>query len=211
MARQSRGAAILIAAVCAGLALVFFHKLLLGGMILARGDVYAYFYPYWSIRNAALLAGQIPLWTPDVFMGVPLLANSQVGLNYPPNWPLTPFDPPTGIALSLALHSAWGMLGVYALGRRTLGLARLPALLAGLLFGMGGYLGGKAEHINQFQALAWMPWAFLLLDRLSRTRRPRDVGLLGAALALQFLAGHPQTVFITAVGLGVYGLVWPQN
>jgi hypothetical protein len=197
--------------VCAGLALVFFHKLLLGGMILARGDVYAYFYPYWSIRNAALLAGQVPLWTPDVFMGAPLLANSQVGLFYPPNWPLTFLDPPTGIALSLALHSAWGMLGVYALGRRTLGLARLPALLAAVLFGMGGYLAGKAEHINQFQALAWMPWAFLLLDRLGWTRRPRDIALLGAALALQFLAGHPQTVFITALGLGVYGLVRPQN
>lgn len=206
-----RGTALLTAAVCAGLAPVFFHKLLLGGMILARGDVYAYFYPYWSVRNAALLAGYIPLWTPDVFMGAPLLANSQVGLFYPPNWPLAPFDPPAGIALSLVLHSAWGMLGVYALGRQTLGVARLPALLAALLFGMGGYLGGKAEHINQFQALAWMPWVFLLLDRLGQARRWRGIGLLGAALALQFLAGHPQTVFITLVGLGVYGLVWPRG
>ncbi len=121
-----RGTALLTAAVCAGLALVFFHKLLLGGMILARGDVYAYFYPYWSVRNAALLAGYIPLWTPDVFMGAPLLANSQVGLFYPPNWPLAPFDPPAGIALSLVLHSAWGLLGAYALGGQPRYPQRLP-------------------------------------------------------------------------------------
>src|SRR5690606_9747344 len=36
------------------------------------------------------------------------------------------------------------------------------------------------------------PWAF--------------TPLLGAALALQLLAGHTQTVFITGVGLGVFGL-----
>src|SRR5689334_15160571 len=182
-------------------------------MILARGDMYAYFYPYWTIRSAAFLSGHIPLWTPDIFMGVPLLANSQIGVFYPPNWIVTPFDAPAAITISLLLHVIWAMTGAYRLARATLGLDQLPALLAAAVFGLGGYMGAKVENINQFQALAWMPWLFLLLHFAIMSSTSRTVLryglLLGIGIALQLLAGHPQTVFITAVGLGVYALILP--
>ncbi|MEO8608735.1 MAG: YfhO family protein [Chloroflexota bacterium] len=193
-----------------GLTLLFFYKLAFTGMILARGDMYAYFYPYWTVRSAAFLSGHIPLWTPDIFMGVPLLANSQIGVFYPPNWIVTPFDAPTAITISLLLHVVWAMTGAYRLARATLNLDQLPALLAAAVFGLGGYLGAKVENINQFQALAWMPWLFLLLHFALVTptiRQKLRFGLLlGIGIALQLLAGHPQTVFITAIGLGVYAL-----
>ncbi|MBI5667202.1 MAG: YfhO family protein [Chloroflexi bacterium] len=195
------------------LTLLFFHRLAFSGLILARGDVYAYFYPYWHVRNAALMNGQLPLWSPDIFMGVPLLANSQVGTFYPPNWPLVPFDPPTGITISLLAHVVWALLGAYWLARRVVRLDTLPALLAAALFGLGGYLGAKAENINQLQALAWMPWIFGIFHHaICRSEPPvrpynlRSILLLGIALALQTLPGHPQTVFITTVGLVVYGM-----
>jgi hypothetical protein len=210
------------------LTLLFFYKLAFTGMILARGDMYAYFYPYWAVRNAALMAGQIPLWTPDIFMGAPLLANSQIGLFYPPNWILTPLDAPTAITISLLLHVIWAVMGAYRLARATLGLDQLPALVAAAVFGLGGYMGAKVENINQFQALAWMPWLFLVLNYAVLTPNPptpfpRIQGkgerkyfpnrhtlryglLLGISIALQLLAGHPQTVFITAVGLGIYAI-----
>lgn len=184
----------------------FFHRITLGGMILARGDLYAYFYPYWQARSTAFLSGHIPLWSPDVFMGVPLLANSQLGTFYPPNWLVTPFDAPTAVMLSLVTHLVWAILGVYLLTRRTLKLDGIPALLAGVLYGLGGYLGAQVEHINQLQALAWMPWLFLLFHQ-TRANPVRATLLLGIGLALQLLAGHPQTVFITLVGLGIYGVV----
>lgn len=213
---------LLIPIVIVALTLVFFHRLAFSGMILARGDVYAYFYPYWSVRNAALLAGQIPLWSPELFMGVPLLANSQLGTFYPPNWLVAGLTPPQGVTISILMHMAWAMLGVYMLAQRTLRLAAIPALLAAALFGLGGNLGAKVENINQLQALAWMPWLFLVLYRAvasegvqlnapSGTRLrgsvigSRQTVLLGMGLALQLLAGHPQTVFITLVGLFVYG------
>ena len=68
------------------LPLLFFHQLAFSGKILARGDTYQYFYPYWDARNQAYRAGELPLWTPNLFMGVPLLANPQLGAYYPPNW-----------------------------------------------------------------------------------------------------------------------------
>ncbi len=186
------------------LTLVFFYRLAFTNLILARGDTFIYFYPYWYIRNAALMSGHLPLWSPDVFMGVPLLANSQVGTFYPLNWLVAPFSPPDGIRLSILFHVAFAAIGVYALARR-LGLSRLAAFTAGALFAFGGYMGSHVEQINQLQGLAWMPLLIYLLDRALKRPLPNTI-LLGAALALQFFSGHTQTVFISAVALAIYAL-----
>ncbi|MCC6892885.1 MAG: YfhO family protein [Anaerolineae bacterium] len=202
----------LVLIVLVAIPLLFFWRISFSGMVMARGDVYNYFYPLWDVRSASLRVGQVPLWSPDVFMGVPLLANSQLGTFYPPNWLVTPFTAPTAITLSLLAHTMWALLGVYLLTRRVLRLDPVPALVAGVLFGLGGYLGGQSEHINQLQALSWMPWLFLVVSHQlsavsNRSRLVYGILVFGVCVALQLLAGHPQTVFITLVGLGVFGFV----
>ncbi len=173
--------------------------------ILARGDTFTYFYPYWHVRNAALLSGDPPLWSPDLFMGVPLLANSQLGTFYPPNWIVAPLSPPDSIRVSILLHVAWAALGTYLLAKRTLGVGRLAALTAAVIFAFGGHVGAHVEQINQLQGLAWLPWLIYLFDRaLSHPRS--GVILLGIGLALQFFTGHTQTVFITVLALAIYAL-----
>jgi hypothetical protein len=187
------------------LTLIFFHGLAFSGLILGRGDTYAYFYPYWAVRNAALMQGHLPLWSPDIFMGVPLLANPQLGTFYPPNWLVVPLSPPDGIRLTVLMHIYWSLLGVYVLARRwQIGL--FPALAAAAIFALGGYTGSHVEQVNQLQGLAWMAWLFWLYDRAIE-RPVRFAPLLAIGLALQFLTGHTQTVFISGLGLGVYGLV----
>lgn len=188
------------------LALIFFYKLAFTDLILARGDTYAYFYPYWAARDTALAAGQIPLWTPDLFMGAPLLANSQLGTFYFPNWLTIRLAAPDAIRVSVLIHSVWAALGAYALARRAAGLAIIPALLAGALYGLGGHLGAHVEQINQLQGLAWMPWLFLAFHLTLKAPR-RYLPLLALGWALQFFSGHTQTTFITGVGLGIYGLL----
>lgn len=190
-----------------GLALLVFQGLAFTDMILARGDTYTFFYPYWDARDAALRAGQLPLWTPDIFMGAPLLADPQIGSFYPPNWLTAGLRAPDAIRYSILLHVLWAGLGAYLLARRRAGLERTPALLAGWLYALGGHLGAHVEQINQLQGLAWLPWLFYLYDGLLAGRRMALHGLLLAgALALQIFSGHTQTVFIGAVGLAVYGL-----
>ncbi len=198
------------AVVLLALALVFFHRLAFSGLILGRGDTFSYFYPYWAARSAALAAGRLPLWTPDLFMGVPLLANSQLGAFYPLNWPVSGLLPPDGIRLSVLFHVWWALLGAYVLARDVLGAGRgwrahLPALTAAAVYGLGGYVGAHVEQINQLQGLAWLPWVFWLCRRA--LARPVWIVPLAMGLALQFLSGHTQTVFITALGLGVIGLI----
>lgn len=54
-----------------GLIALFFNKMAFSNLILARGDTFLYFYPYWQVAADALRSGRVPLWNPDIFMGVP--------------------------------------------------------------------------------------------------------------------------------------------
>lgn len=188
----------------AALTLLHFAPLAFSGLIPGRGDTFNYFYPWWTARNAALLAGELPLWSPDIFMGVPLLANPQAGVFYPPNWLTLPLDAPAGIRLSILLHVFFALWGMYRLARRSLQPA--PALAAALLFGLGGYVGAHVEQINQLQGMAWTPWLLLWLLRALQGSR-RCLLLLPAGLALQFLSGHVQLTFISGIGLALAALL----
>lgn len=188
----------------AALTVLFFWRLALTNLVLARGDVLLYFYPLWDYRAEALRSGRIPLWNPYLFMGVPFLANSQAGVLYPFNWPLAGLPSPVAFKVAVIAHIILAGAGAILFARRALGLRPTSAWLGGLLFALGGYLTAQVEHINQLQGLAWLPFAFTLIAVYPGTLR----GTLGLAvvLALQLLAGHTQSAFITLVGLAFYSL-----
>jgi hypothetical protein len=193
------------------LVLVILNQLVFTPLILARGDTYNYFYPYWQARDMAFSAGNLPLWTHNIFMGAPLLANPQLGTFYPPNWlsPLFP-DVTQSMRWSIVLHLIWAGWGAFALMRVVMPeTGRLGAIVAGMLFAGGGYLGAHVEQINQLQGLAWLGWLFALYHRfLVDDKRLRWGLLLAGVWALQIFSGHTQTVAIAGIGMGVYGLVW---
>ena len=200
--------AVLPAAVLLGLLLFFFNKMALSNLILARGDTFLYFYPYWHAAAEALRESRVPFWNPAIFMGVPMLANSQAGFFYPLNWPLWfLLETPYAVSASILLHILIAALGVYLVGRRVLSLSRSAALVAAASFAFGGYLTAQVEHINQLQGLAWLPWFLLAMDLVKKgTRRSWLLAAIsiGGLFALQLLAGHTQTTFITGVAI----LIW---
>ncbi|MDE2950469.1 MAG: YfhO family protein [Chloroflexota bacterium] len=203
--RRSRRFLPLLLIICA--TLILFRHLTFSDLILARGDTYNYFYPYWDARNAAFRAGELPLWTTDLFMGAPLLANPQLGTYYPLNWLTAPFRAPQAIKISILIHSVLAGLGVFYLYREAVEKRAMPALLAALVYSFSGYLGAHVEQINQYQGLAWLPFLFALYHRtLTRGRTRRDGLLFALAWALQIFCGHTQTVFISGIGLGLYGI-----
>ncbi len=190
------------------LILLFFNQLAFSNLILARGDTFLYFYPYWHMAAAALQSWRVPLWNPSIFMGAPLLANSQMGFFYPLNWPLwLLFDTPYALSASILLHLFIAAVGSYLAGRRVMRLQPAAALVTALTFALGGYLTAQVEHINQLQGLAWLPWLLLVVAGF-RGRNRRDwlitIGAVAFLLALQLLAGHMQTAFISAVALFIW-------
>ncbi|HZD10361.1 MAG TPA: YfhO family protein [Candidatus Binatia bacterium] len=190
--------------------ILFFWKLALTGLILARGDTFLYFYPYWQAAADALKAGRVPLWNPAIFMGAPFVANSQAGFFYPPNWPLwLLLRAPYAVSASIVLHVMLAALGAYMLARKQLRQTIVGAALAAVAFALGGYLSAQVEHVNQLQGLAWMPWLLAGAGGFRRRQRRRTgviVELLLAAIifTLQLLAGHTQTLFISISALLIF-------
>jgi len=179
---------------------------LVAGWVLAGGDLHTYFFPYWAAATRAFQAGTLPLWNPYLFAGAPLLANSQVGIFYPLNWPFWWISGTSLASAAWALH--WSVLvhlilaavNASVLARR-LGAKPWSAALAGFLYAGSGYLGVHIEHLNQLQGLAWLP---LVLLPSTASAIPAPVTIL--ALALILLAGHTQMAFIAVLGLAVWRL-----
>jgi hypothetical protein len=92
--------------------LIWFGPWLLAGEPRMGGDVTIEHFPRLTYALAELRAGRLPLWAPLTMAGVPLLANPQLALFYPPNWLLLPVVP-LGAALnySAALHVGLAALG----------------------------------------------------------------------------------------------------
>ncbi len=205
------------------LVILFFNKMVFSDLILARGDTFLYFYPYWQIAADSLRAGQIPLWNPHIFMGAPFIANSQVGFFYPLNWPVwLLLDPPQAVKVSIVGHLIIASWGMYRLAADRLKLSLPATLFTAILFTLGGYVTAQVEHVNQLQGMAWLPWLLLIIttpvgvdatgstslpkgESGLRWRRPlRQVCAIAILFALQILAGHTQTVFLSGVACGLW-------
>ena len=184
-----------------------------GGLAIARGDLLLYFYPLRDFAAQAVREGRLPLWNPYTFMGAPFLANSQAGFFYPLNLLLAWLPADRAVSWQIGLHLVIAALGAYALARGGFGLSRLGAFAAAVVFGLGGYLGAQVEHINQLQALAWLPLMALcglrLVDGGQRGERLWAAGMgrailgLAGLVALQVFAGHTQSLYISLFGLGL--------
>jgi len=201
-----------------GLVVLFLGPLSLTNRILAGLDVFTYTYPYRQYAAEVLRQGGIPLWNPYLFMGVPFLANPQAGVLYPLNLLLTPLDAPEAVKATIVLHLVLASVFAYAWARVSFRFGRAAALVTGVTFGLGGFLGAQVEHVNQLSISAWLPLELLLVD-LSLPGRWGDASercsggpwparaALAAVLGISFLAGHTQAWYICAAAVGLYAIL----
>jgi hypothetical protein len=208
-AARERWADFAALAALAVLALLFFCKIALTNRVLAGLDVFAYFYPYRDFVGEALRHGRLPLWNPYLFMGAPLLANSQAAVLYPLHWPFIWLSAPKQVAWSIVLHIWLAGAGTYFLARRAAQLRRPAAFGAAAIFAFGGFLSAQAEHINQLNASVWLPWLLLCVEGSMGQGTRRWLALLGggAIVGLMLLAGHTQAAYIVLFGTAAYALL----
>ena len=156
----------------------------------------------WPDRPDALRHWRLPVWTPNVAGGVPLLADQQSA----PLFPLTLI----GVLFPYNSSRAWinvlkltlAALGTYLLAR-ALALRRGPALLGGVTYGFSTYLVVWLLHPHS-NAYVLLPWALLAADRLCRRGTVRDAGLLGLALGIAFLGGQPESSLIVSLATAAW-------
>jgi membrane protein YfhO len=170
-------------------------------------DTVAFFYP---LRHYLALAWQhgrwLPLWTSDVFMGVPFLANIQNAVLYPPNLIYAVFPTGRALAISMVLHAGIAGAGMYLYTYRGLRLRATAAAVAAVIYMLGPYMTAHLTHLDQNNTLAWTPWLMLAADRLVLRPRPRMIVVVALLVALTFLAGHTQQFYL-ALLLALLALV----
>jgi hypothetical protein len=188
-------------------ALAFYYPLVFLGRVLVDYDAFVYFYPQRVFLARSLLAGRIPLWDPNLFLGAPFLANPQTAVLYPPSW-LFLLGPVEAIyTAQLVLHAFLAAFFTYLLARHAFGIMPLAAALGGLVYAFGGFAVGQVGHLNQVSAAAWLPAVLLAYNRFAVTRQVAWLALGALALGLQLLAGHPQETYMTLIVLGIFGVV----
>ncbi len=181
-----------------------FAPMLLRGHALFWGAPMLQFTPWRHAALQLLRAGQLPLWNPWLGMGAPLLANYQSALLYPPNALLLLVDVAWGQTLLVMLHLIWAGVGMVLLTRR-LGIGWLGQGVAAASYSLSGYLVARSGFLSMNATAAWLPWVLLAADRLtdrqptSRLGRLAGILLLAAGLGLQWLAGHAQLAWYSAV------------
>ncbi len=191
---------------------MLYARLLFTNRVLASGDILLYFYPYRDYAAAALRSGEIPLWNPYIFLGVPFLANPQAAVLYPLHWPLSWFPVTTQVYWSAAIHTWLLGMGGYRVaafvGAKPLGRVDHRAGLGGQRFLWR--LDGPSEP-NEWRGVAAVGTGGAGVGgsgAVSGRARLRAAGLFAVLVALMLLAGHTQTVYINLFGLGVW-MVWP--
>ena len=149
------------------------------------------FFAHPLIRRATdeLISGRLPLWNPYAFCGRPLLADPGAQVMAPTHVVFRLFAFETAFKLELASVVALTAFFSYCLGRR-LGLRRSAAGLAGFLAASNGFLYYHTGMLSHLDAICLAPAVLLFWHSGSGL-------LMGLALALQYLGGHPFFVYMT--------------
>jgi hypothetical protein len=163
--------------------------------VLAPGDGLTYYLPVQVLAARSWRAGSIPTWDRYSFAGSPLLATGQVGAFYPPNLVHLVLSPAVAHDLLVVLALAVAGLGGGLLGRRLTG-DPVAGAVAGLAFGLSGFLFGHLNHLAISATACWLPWAVLGVERLFERRRPIRLLAAGAPVAAAAIAGHPQLLIV---------------
>jgi len=198
-------ARIAVAATLVLLPLVYFFPAVLGKVTLAPGDGWTQIFGIRMLIGQMIAHGQLPLWNPYIFAGMPLLASIQPGALYPPTWLFAALPPQWAMNVLVITTYHLALIGTYLYARR-IGANRAGALIAGLTFTFGGYMIAHLGHTNRINAAAWLPWILLAIEQLHQRARWRWVAAGACFIALQLFAGEPQMTLYTAMTAGAYAL-----
>lgn len=205
-------------------ALIFFHKTVLFGLLPFPGDLllseynpwrhasYGGYYPgavpskaqYFDVLRELYpwkwLAidefkhGRLPLWNPYNFSGTPLLANYQSAILYPLNF----------LYFLLPFDVAWAVLVIiqpllgsifFFLFATTIGISPWGAILGAIAFNYGSFANVWMGFNTVWHTMLWLPLILWCVEK-------RRTILLTFAVFAGATAGHPQD-FLYIIGFSV--------
>lgn len=166
------------------------------------------FYPWRVYVSQALRQGYLPFWNPDVYCGVPLLAEDQPAVFYPLNILSYAFSPADAVLFTAVARLFIAGLAMYWLVR-TLGAGRWGALIGAVTFAFSGFMIVFLGHPHT-NVVACLPAYFLTIEWLYRRNNAQHVAFVALVIAAQLTGGHSETALYTLFAGGLYYLylVW---
>src|SRR5262249_7143983 len=137
-----------------------------------------------SFAREALAVGELPLWNPYEYAGMPFLADGQSGSIYPLGVLFYLLPVAYAYGPFLALHLFLGGAFAYAFAR-VLGCRAGAALIGGLGFAFSAFLVVSFTWPMIVSAAVWLPLLLLFVELIVRRaeRGGSLAGQLGLALA----------------------------
>ncbi len=168
----------------------------------AAMEAFSLFHKYYALTKAALENGEWPLWNHRENAGMPLLANYQSMVFYPPRLLHVLFS--TVVATTLfTLLKVW-LCGftAYVCGRN-LGFGKGVARFFSVAWMLSGF-NLIWCYWSPTDVAAWLPVLFMGTEFVLSGRYKRGFYAMSLGAVLLLLAGAPETAFAMGLGLGMY-------
>jgi len=208
-----------IVAIFAAMTLATYSSVLLTDWndLSGRYDVNRYFGPQNYYTDYVIHHGEIPLWNPLTYCGMPHAANPQLAVFYPPNlirslltFNPTPRKTQVGLALLMGLHVVLAGVGTFYFARSHR-LSYYASFVAASAFIFSAIWVRRVCEYHFITQVAWMPFLLLLMRTALASARMHTKLYCGLAMGLLFgislLAGWGQiAVYLVVTLLGYYVL-----
>jgi hypothetical protein len=185
--------------VCLGiivlLVIVFFREILFGNAYLWEDFLYQN-YPFRNFAATTMAAGEIPLWNPFTFNGMPFLADIQTAVFYLPLTALVFFARDGSLNFYwleavILLHYILAGVSMFYLAR-SYDLKQIPSLFSSIAYMLCGFMVVHAIHQQMITMVAWYPLILLLFRRVMQSSEWKWVFAAALVLGHSILAGYPQ-------------------
>ena len=181
------------------------HNSLLSDLILEN-------YVWKKFIVECLRRGELPLWNPYLFCGVPFLAAGQHSAMYP--FSLLFYIMPIVRAYGYFTWLQLVLAGLFTyLFLRTLRLSPFGALIGAIVYMLSAFMVVSIVFTMIIAAACWLPWLLMMLERIVQRweRGERRAPLLeivggGVGLGMHLLAGHVEITYYTLLVMAYYAL-----
>jgi hypothetical protein len=180
---------------------VFFSPVLFTGKTFFVRDLTYLFHPWKTLCAEMVQRGEMPLWNPYAYSGMPLLANWQSAVFYPFSHLFYFFHFSVALKTYHFLHILLAGLFAYLFARGQ-GFSRGASSACMVLFALNGYIITRLEFLSHVGTDIW------LFGLLALARSPLA---LAAALAMAFCAGHQMFFMIAAILIGYFLVTTREN
>jgi hypothetical protein len=183
------------AALLGTLIFLTFFNIFTGQETFFHRDYGVFTYPVAEYCRECFWRGEVPLWNPLNYCGIPFLAQWNTSVLYPPSLFYLVFPLSWSLGVFNVAHLFLAGMGMYFLARRWLG-NNFAASVAGLCFAFNGLSWHMLMWVSNLAAWAWMPWVVLCVERAWR-EGGKQIAAAALAGAMQMLSGAPEIILMT--------------